>query len=169
MLAGVCEILGVPMVGAYHKPMKWEDLTVIEALKDNDRFGKLVKRRNAQHDVWGFKYPGAWKFMPILKRHLRDPVYLAIFKEPVSVTQRRFHCVTLQKALNTVEQFRIAVDGMLATGEDIKLLSYHQAIIAPREFVSQVANLIGVKPTNGQIDCAIGFIQPGRGYLTPWT
>lgn len=163
MLAGVCEILGVPMVGDYYKPMKWEDREVVGALKHEPAFAALVARRNAQYDVWGFKYPGAWKFMHLLRRYLRDPIYLAIFKDPIAVTRRRFHTVTGSKIADTLVQMKAAIDGMKATGEDFYILSYHQATVVPLEFVTQVAALIGAEPTNGQIDCAVGFIQPHWG------
>ena len=163
MLAGICEILGVPMVGDYYKPMKWEDREIVLSLQDEDTFAALVKERNSTYEKWGFKYPGAWKFMHILKRHLAAPVYLAIFKDPVTVTRRRFHTVTIDKLCNTLVQMKAALDGMKATGEPIHILSYHQATVVPLEFVTRVINIIEVYPTNGQIDCAVQFITPRWG------
>jgi hypothetical protein len=163
MLAGICEILGVPMVGEFYKPMKWEDLEIIQSLRDEDKFAAVVAQRNSKYDTWGFKYPGAWKFMPILERHLREPVYLAIFKEPVSVTRRRFGANTMSKLANTIEQFKLSVDGMMATGKQIHMLSYHVASVAPLQFVVNLALLLGLQPTNGQLDCAVQFMQPNRG------
>ena len=162
MLAGVCEILGVPMVGRRYKPMKWEDLDVVEALENEGAFAALVEQRNEQYKLWGFKYCGAWKFQPLLERYLRDPVYLAIFKEPVAVTRSRFGRITPDKVLNTIIQFQKAVEGMRDTTPEVHLLSYEQAIINPWLFVRQVIRLIGIQPTPGQCDAAIEFIQPSR-------
>jgi len=163
MLAGCLEILGVPMVGQLYKPMKWEDVEVIRALQDEGRFAVLAQQRNRQHAIWGFKYPGAWKFMDILTRHLQDPVWLAIFKEPVSVTQRRFNAVTMDKLLNTMRAMQAGVEGMRATGQPVHLLSYHRAVVDPLGFVLGLVGLVGLQPTPGQIDAAVGFIKPNEG------
>jgi hypothetical protein len=162
MLAGVCEILGIPMVGRNYKPMRWEDLDVITALQNEAAFVALVEQRDALHDLWGFKYPGAWKFQPLLERHLRNPIYLAIFKEPVAVTRRRFGKITPKKVLNTITQFQKAAEGMLATTPGVHMLSYEQAIVTPWVFVRQIVKLTGARPTPGQVDAAIEFIQPSR-------
>ena len=105
MLAGICHILGVPMVGADYKPHKMEDLEVARAIRDEGRFARLVEQRNGQHEAWGFKMAGAWKF-PNSLAHLREPVYLAIYKDPVSVTARRFGLSTTAKLANTLEQMK---------------------------------------------------------------
>jgi hypothetical protein len=112
--------------------------------------------------VWGFKRCGAWKFQPLLERYLREPVYLAIFKEPVSVTRRRFGRITPSKVLNTIVQFQKAAQGMKETTPGVHLLSYEQAIVNPWLFVQQIIRLIGIHPTPGQVDAAIEFIQPSR-------
>jgi hypothetical protein len=160
MLAGVLEILGIPMVGPRYRPLKWEDLDVIESLRDEQRFALLVAQRHKEHAIWGFKYPGAWKFAPLLERYLDDPVYLAIFKEPVSVTGRRFNAVTLNKLGNTLEQMRLAAEGMRATGWPIHLLSYHRATVAPLAFVTELMQVTGIRTTPGRVDAAVRFIQP---------
>lgn len=163
MLAGICEILGVCMVEDQYKPMKWEDTEFIKALQDEQEFVRLVKERNSSHYAWGFKYPGAWMFMDRLQRHLAKPVYMAIYKDPVTVTRRRFGSVTINKLMNTIKQINAGLDGIKATGVPVHILSYHQATVVPLEFVMTVSEIIGAAPTNGQIDAAVGFIQPRYG------
>jgi hypothetical protein len=160
MVAGLLEILGVPMVGGQYKPMKWEDLEVIRALQNRDRFAALVEKRAESCDLWGFKYPGAWKFAAILEQVLTDAVYLAIFKDPVSVTARRFNSVSMSKLANTINAMKRGIDGMAATNLPIHLLFYHQATVAPRDFVCRLMGLTDVLPTPGQVDAAVAFIKP---------
>ena len=160
MVAGIYELLGVPMVGARRKERKWEDLEVVAALRDEERFAAAVAERDAAHEVWGFKSPGAWLVAPWLGQHLRDPLYLAILKDPVSVTYRRFGAVTPHKVENTVEQMRRSVWGLRVSRLPVEWLSYQEAVLAPRRFVRHLAELAGLRPTAMQVDRAVDWIQP---------
>lgn len=167
MLAGICEILGVPMIGDNYHEWKWEDHGVIEAIGDGDNsFASLVNERNNKFDMWGFKYPGAWKFMPMLKSYLRNPVYMAIYKDPVSVTRRRFGTSDarfLRKLLNTARQMQQSINGIRNCGEPVMVFSYHKAIVKPRRFVLDVVETIGVEPRVANVETAVKFIQPNTG------
>ena len=164
MLAGLCHILGCPMVGDRYKSKKWEDLDVIEAIRDEVRFAELVGRRNAQRHVWGFKMPGAWKF-PNSLAHLRDPVYLAIYKDPVSVTMRRFGKLGLGKVGNTLEQMRLSTEGLASSGLPVHVMSYHWATQNPGAFVKHLVNVTGLTPDYEQVVRAAAFIQPNANRL----
>ena len=96
MLAGVCETLGVPMVLGGDPNGKMEDQEVVRAL-DRGIMAELAAKRDAEHPIWGFKVPGAWKYGTLAV--LNDPVYLAIYKEPVAVNYLRFSTVTSFKIL----------------------------------------------------------------------
>lgn len=160
MVAGILEILGVPMVGKRYKAEKWEDQEIVEALQNEAMFAELVAQRNAQHDVWGFKYPGAWKFAPLLKRYLRNPVYFAIYKDSVSVTWRRFGTFSLTKLANTVQQLIKSVEGIQATGLPVHMLSYQKAVTDQLHFVTLLAQMVGLEPSLEQTERAADYIQP---------
>lgn len=165
MLAGICEILGVPMTGDNCKTLKWEDRDVVAAFKDEGVFKTLVEQRNRQHEIWGFKSPGAWLHADLLKRYLEAPVYLAIFKDPVSVTYRRFGIVSMNKLCDTIDQMKRVADGMRISGLAVHMLSYQKAISAPTEFVVRVAALIGIEASDRRIEDAAGFIRPNGQLL----
>lgn len=162
MLAGICQLLGVPMVGNDYKEDKLEDQEIIRAFQDEWAFIKLVSQRDAEHRIWGFKYPGAWKFASLL-RLLRDPIYFAIFKDPVSVTRRRFGTDNYHlawKARNTAAGFVNSLDGMSSMSQPVHLLSYERAIAAPEAFVCEVADLIGIEVGDETIVRAAAYIRP---------
>jgi len=161
MVAGVFQLLGVPMVGDQYDSTKWEDLEIIRALQDESAFAWLVANKPP---LWGFKYPGAWKFAPLLKAHLRNPVYFAIYKGPVSVTIRRFGSVNATKLQNTIRQMNASIDGIIASGLPVHCLSYEFAILAPRAFASRLANLTGLSVNKSQLDAVERYVQPGAGY-----
>ena len=170
MVAGICEILAVPMVIGSHHPMKWEDADIIDTLhtrQDEVAFATLVRERDKQYNNWGFKLPGAWKYAAWLKKYLRNPVYLAIYKDPVSVTRRRFgksQDLWLRKVRNTVRQQKESIDGIYASClRPMYALSYHKAIITPVLFVQEIATAIGFKGDEELLNKAAEYIQPNKG------
>ena len=160
MVAGVCELLGVPMVGKNYDPKKWEDTEMVQAQQGEEQFAAIIARRNAEHDVWGFKSPGAWLRAPWMGEYLRNPVYLAIYKDPVSVAFRRFKSISASKVENTIRQMEWSIRGMRERGFPAHCLSYQRAIVAPAEFVQQVAGLIGIAVDEGSYAQAVAYIQP---------
>ena len=165
MLSAILEMLGVKMVFGdvedYHH-RKWEDHEFIHKLDDEEAFGEMVARRNEQVDTWGFKYPGAWMHMDRLQRHLREPVYVAIWKDPVSVTLRRFNSRNRfgNKLRNTIRQMKTAMDGLYAAGQPCHHFSYEDAILTPATFAADVASAVGATPTVDQLHNIIDYIQP---------
>lgn len=160
MLAGILEILGVPMVDTNYKNMKWEDQDIVEALKNEEKFKQLVEERNAKYKVWGFKSPGAWLHSALLEAYLRDPIYLAMFKDPVSVTRRRFKQVTMNKVHNTTKQMEFCAKGMLESGLPIHMLSYSEAVLAPVKFTMKLANITELKVEEYQLKQIQEYIKP---------
>ena len=111
--------------------------------------------------------PGVWQqHTALLKTYLRDPVYFAIYKDPVSVTWRRFtkgETHSLSKMRDTIQQYKTSMDGIHASGLPVHVLSYHKAIIKPVAFVQQVAVAIGFDGNGVLVDRAADYIQPNRG------
>jgi len=153
--------MGVPMVGQRYKPDKWEDQDIIGALQDESAFAWLVANKP---DLWGFKYPGAWKFAPMLKAHLHDAVYFAIYKGPVGVSIRRFGSVNARKLQDTIQQMNASIEGIISSGLPVHFLSYEFAITAPRAFAARLATQIGISVSKAQMDAIEQYVQPGAGY-----
>ena len=162
MLAGCLEILGVPMVGASYDPERWEDREVVQAMRDEHSFAEYVAERN-QHKVWGFKYPGAWLWADMLEKYLIDPIYFAIYKDPVSVAWRRANGISTGVVLNTMNQMQDSVSGISASGLHCYWLSYHRAITDPHSFIAYIVRLARLDTTEEQVLKAADYIKPG-GY-----
>jgi len=114
--------------------------------------------------LWGFKYPGAWKFSPLLIAYLKDPIYLAIYKEPVSVTMRRFERVNADKLRNTIRQMEDSIDGIIKSGLPVHFLSYQVAITEPVAFASRLADMVGIAAPKTRLNAIERYVQPGIGY-----
>ena len=165
MVAGICQILGVPMVGEVYDEMKWEDLEIKEALeKGKEAFMALVEDRNEQHSIWGFKQPGVWQHSAMLTTCLRNPKYLAIFKDPVSVTSRRYKkAKELDGLINTLDQMRWAARGIRDSGLEVRPMSYHLAVIDPEQFVAKLVKYLGLDVDQENVSRAVRYIQPNAG------
>jgi hypothetical protein len=167
MLAGLCQILGVSMVGDNYKEHKMEDLDVVAAIRREKRFARLIEERNEQHPYWGFKMPGAWKF-PASLSHLRNPIYLAIYKDPATVAMRRFGIISLNKIDDTLEQMKLSTESLLASGLPVRVLSYQRAIVAPEIFTTELGHILGL-PVGDRLVEAVNWIQPNiQGRRMPY-
>ena len=162
MLAGCYEILGVPMVGLGLQAKRMEDPLIIRALQDEHAFATVVAARS--HRAWGFKYPGAWLYADLLGKYLVDPLYLAIYKDPVSVTWRRANGVSYKVLMNTIKQMKESVAGIHRSGLPCHWLSYYRAITDPDTFVGHLVEIAGLDADAEQMKQAIDYIQPSAGY-----
>ena len=162
MTAGILERLGVPMVWKRTNG-KLEDDDVAQALgtvkepQNSRELARLVEQRGDL--TWGFKIPGAWKFAPVLREHLRDPVYLAIYKDPVSVTLRRFGTVDTRRLAKTTRWMHESIVGIRECGLPVWWLSYLDAMRGPCQFVEHLAELAGVGVTGSQMDACLAWIR----------
>lgn len=168
MLAGVLVHLGVPMWGENYRVPKLEDTDMIAAIRKGESyFAQLVAQRNTNHEIWGFKFPPVWRhYMPLLQRQLSDPVYLAIYKDPVSVAQRHANvgqAPSLEQVRDEALWTLRNINGMLDRGVHVFPLSYVRAVVRPSEFVELVAEIVGIEPTAEQAERAIEWIQPNKG------
>jgi len=165
MVAGILECLGVPMVADNFFGMSWEDSDIVRRLKVSDEaFKEVVDRRNRKNDIWGFKHPGAHRFLKRMKKILRNPVYLAIWKDPVTVTQRRFGYDSERPFIldmqNTCVKMANAMWNIYTAEEEVHMLSYAQALIKPRWFVEEIVRVTELDATGAEIANAVKFIRP---------
>lgn len=174
MLAGMLEIAGIPLVSDEYKEMKWEDQEIVEAMRsgNEDALAEVIEKRNLEFDIWGFKSPGAWQHMDLLIKNLRNPIFIAIYKDPVSVTMRRAGGRGgdfIELVLNTVHQYAQSLSGMRDTGQQIYLFSYLKAMIDPFGFVRELLDVTGIEADEKIIERLIAFIQPNIGHpLAPY-
>jgi hypothetical protein len=165
MLAGVLELLGVPMVvDADFDQMRGEDPEIIRTLQtDEEAFRAEVEKRNAKYESWGFKWPGRREYWPLFQECLREPVFLTIWKDPVSVTRRRFgksNARLLGKLRNTARQMQSAIDTAYKLQMPMTMFSYCKAVQTPGAFIKTVAGLAGVEWTWDQVARIGQYIQP---------
>jgi hypothetical protein len=165
MLAGVCHLLGVRMVfDSDFDSCHGEDPTIIRSLLESEEaFAQLVSERNELEPSWGFKWPGRWENYPLYEKWLREPMYLSIWKDPVSVTRRRFGTSQhgwMRKLRNTARQMQGRINDAYRLQVPLMTFSYHKAIMAPGRFIREVGEAIGIEPTWQDVARIGQWIQP---------
>lgn len=167
MLTGIYHILGVPMWFKHPNRMTYEDLDLTGSMTYPKEFAREVAKRNEKFDLWGFKQPGAWKYADIFKENLIDPLYLAIFKDPVSLTRRRYKGeVTPFHLERTFELYQWSIDGIIKSELPVTFLGYLDAITQPERFVRRCAELAELEASEAAIRRAVDWITPNKGKAT---
>jgi len=85
--AGMLNKLGVPMFAV--SPPVFEDVNLSNAFeeKDDKRLKKIIKKYNAE-DTWAWKRPSALNYLDLVESKLRNPYFVYIFRDIMSVANR---------------------------------------------------------------------------------
>lgn len=165
MLAGTLQLLGIPMgaAGFQHEDPAFHDVTNIRGMIGT------IRERDAVHRLWGWKLPNTVHYYHRLARHVRNPVFMVIYRNPFDVfmsasgkaesglTEGHFnapayHYGHMHDLIR--KQARVPVHAM----------SYERACAAPREFVDALAAVLPLDVDEASRTRATEFINVGRGY-----
>ena len=105
MIARVAEQLGVGMGSGL--PSNYEDDEfnydkMSDALKEDPKLMarallRAINRRNGRHDVWGWKYPRAHLYLPLIIKQVRNPHLICVLRDPVASSLRPLSRKRVQK------------------------------------------------------------------------
>jgi hypothetical protein len=167
MVAATLRKLGVMMgegLGHQHEDPKFRrTIPVADMLV-------TIAERNAAHSLWGWKLPNSVYYVEELLPHLRNPHFVAIFRNPYSISrssserdQREYAPRLLEVAANHTKRVSDLVGRLQAP---TALASFEAVVKQPDEFVTGLAEFIGLQPT-GELVQSVSkqAIQGGRGYL----
>ena len=124
-----------------------------------------IAARNADHDIWGWKFPAAASYLESLHGHLRNPHLVVVFRDLAATMKGHVrwhnreilhacHDVLMQQQKNwfLLERWRVPTF----------LVSYEKAILEPAFFATELAQLTGMPKPEGQaLDDIIRFLEPG--------
>lgn len=160
MVAGVMRALGIPMGGAVNEDNQESAHFVDRPIEE---MAEAIRRNNAQHEVWGWKYPDAADYLDRLWPQLRNPHLVCVFRDSVANGQglNRWHPIGRIQAVQ---------EGLLRQQKNINLIalrncpailvSYEKAERHPERFLSEFSALLGVTPDHDAFDFS-GFMAPG--------
>jgi hypothetical protein len=167
MVAGVARALGLDL-GRTGKRKNNEDSRFQGAALP--ALWSVVEERDASADVWGWKHPAAGRYLPELSRSLRNPYYIAVYRDPVAAAQsqikrdkeakRRTNRLALHEATSSVT---VNTGFVLATERPSLLVSNERAISDQNGLIDDIAAFLGVDPPGDALRSSIlEYIKPGQ-------
>ena len=129
-----------------------------------------VRARNASHDVWGWKLPNSVYYVEELLPHLRNPHFVAIFRNPYSISRssaerdnREYEPRLLQAAANHTKRVVDLIDRLKGP----TALAAFESVLQNREqFVRSLAEFVGLQPSDEDVGTVVAEAIPQKlGYL----
>lgn len=112
---------------------------------DDQAVAEMIAARNASHAIWGTKFPGIWETVEKCATMFRNPVYVLVARDAISITARGIStgAVKVENALRNIDRvgqiYSTYCGFLLAQKRPTLLVSYEKAIASPRPFVSRLA------------------------------
>lgn len=163
MVAGCLHHLGVPM-GVEEDSAIFEDAVLGETSDRGQwrRFRRRVRALNGEYETWGWKRPMAYLHARRIERILRNPHFVAVFRDPLAIGLRESISMELDpwfkfdKALDTFRE----ISGFLRESQSPTMaVSYEKAVKYPTYFLETLRDFAGL-PEDTSIQSALNFIDP---------
>ena len=167
MVAGVARLCGLNLgkdLLNTHEDVEFNaDFLQRDGIEPLPAIKAAVERRNAEHDVWGWKYPRSIRFLDQIRPGLRDPRLILVMRDPVASAGRpvrRFKQDPLE-VVNDHLDLQARNLALVSRWEVPTLLvSYERAIDRPVELAEQMAAFLGMAPPTDH-DQVRSFVRPG--------
>jgi hypothetical protein len=166
MIASVMKTLGV-FIGKQIDNAVFEDREIAAAIDSGrvDRFAAIAATRNAEHRVWGFKRPEAYKQLDKLCAACRNPRVIVPFRDLAAIAMRNQISMEMD-ALKQLPQLAADQQALLAAigraAVPTLLVSYEKALQFPTEVVTEIASFCGITATETAIGAAVDIIENGN-------
>lgn len=129
----------------------------------------VVAQRNEECDLWGFKYPRAQDFLPLIEQQLRRPYYIVVHRDPVATALSRAHWdgeETERPAAMALHEASVLdrenLTFALATERPCLLVSHAAATLDRGALVDEVAAFVGRDRPDSDLRARIlDYLTPG--------
>lgn len=121
-----------------------------------------IKARNMAHEVWGWKFPFAQRYLDGLIEDLRAPHLVCVYRDPVP-TALRTKLTAGKEASFIASRLRAQVRNTMMIeriGAPCLMVSYEKAAAYPDVFLAELAEFLGL-PVPDHVDEIVDFMQPG--------
>ena len=145
--------LGIPMGEKMDPNNNCEDLEFQQLLLKNalDRteLARLVGERNARHDIWGFKFPGAHLHLPEMLDSFRNPRVIFVFRDPYAVaeSEQRRTGQSLYRMMERTVEYNLRMTGLLQSlACPTHPVSFEQLLVRPAAVLDRLLAFLEVQP-----------------------
>jgi hypothetical protein len=175
MIANVARSMGVYLGG--NLPINLEDKdfswNVLRKNKSWDREQKLssirraIVKRNAEQDVWGWKYPRIDNYFDDIFLDIVNPMLVCVFRDPVAsswrgvVRQQRSPAQAIHKTLKLQANNLRMIE---KSGAPALLISYEKAIANPLQLVKMLNQFMSLGLLDEKIVECSKRVNPELGY-----
>ena len=129
------------------------------------KIGRLVQRRNSEHETWGFKRPHLHLYGKSLVDVFRNPYMIITMRDPVAIAERN----VLSEQNNPASSLSTAVDDLQAMVRFARLLScpvllisYEKAVQKPEVFVKDLLDFCGLDLPPAARAPLLNLVEPNR-------
>jgi hypothetical protein len=173
MVAGAIAGLGVPMgrdlpvniedpnFNADYTPKTFRDFV--------DGLPAVVAQRNDEHDLWGWKYPLAARYLGDIAQHLRNPFLVVVVRDPVPACLRQLkggNGNPMEAVQARVRMEARNIDLVEKLQVPTLIVSYERAVIHPVEFLQELADFLRLD-LPPDLTPILDFMKPGEYKLPP--
>jgi hypothetical protein len=136
--------------------VNYEDPILMKAIKPNAFDGPKVRARiaqqNTQNAIWGFKVPDAAFHMLRLEKLLRNPIYISIYRNPVSVarsvlSRTKVHDQTSQGMSRALSHSSVFYSKVAAALPKLKspvlCIEYEQMLLNTENTLTEIFDALG--------------------------
>lgn len=128
-----------------------------------------IDLRNSSHDVWGWKYPTAVNYLPIMMKWLRRPHFIVMYRDPVATTLSRIQWdggflqrppkVALHEATSLANANTTFA---MSAGRPCLLISNEKATRHREALIDEVAAFLRVPTPEGSFrERLLAYCEPG--------
>lgn len=163
IVAGALHHLGMFM-GTAQAPV-YEDLRLSLAYEkqSKEKFEAVVANYNDKHSVWAWKRPSTLNDLPKLAKKLRNPHFIFVFRDFLSVANRNVISMKqgVRGGLSTALKDYTKIIKFIEKSEyPAFFVSSEKAVKHKEDFVEALCEFCQLRPTEEQRNNALNFISP---------
>ena len=168
MVAGVAKLCGLDI--GEDLPINLEDNDFNLAVLKKKGIGQpvvhiinVLAQRNQSKDIWGWKFPRAIAYLPLIREHLVNPHLILVSRDPIATATREILSGTPKMdAIELVLRLQLRNMELVKQWEAPTLIvSYERSIQRPEQFITDMCGFLGVERPVDTADIR-AFMQPGE-------
>lgn len=146
MVAGALHHVGVFMGESIGNT--YEDRPLSNAFETENwaEVRKIVGRRNAGYDVWGWKRPSSFKYLDAVDAALRNPHYVVVFRDMLSIAKRREISmgISVSDTLHgTIGAYSRIASFFSESSRPAMMVSYEKCLTHKEAFLQELVGFVG--------------------------
>lgn len=168
MVAGALHCMGIFMGDSIGNT--YEDRPLSEAVEAEDwkRVKKIARRRDSSYDVWGWKRPSSFKYLDAVNSTLRNPHYVVVFRDILSIAKRRQISMgfdVIQTLHGTIGAYRRIATFLGETSQPTMMVSYEKCLTNKEVFLRALLEFVGGDPATSLSEAREFIQRDSEGYL----